>query len=581
MKKIYVLIFFLCCANFFAVAQEQVWHEAFLSKAFKISFSDTDNSWVVASISKSNNSSSPNLSLTKIDLSGNITWESTPSILEDYTGVAGMDILEDGHILVAVRVDVCDVGLPDSLYLYAPNGTQVKSFEYTADYYIDGVKALNGSHFLVMGNGTIQKMDTSQAVLWSLSGITMDWEQTIKTGIAPNGDVFIFSKNEIIKNNGLSGQQLNSLQTGYYEAVARLGSSFYLVDETQTVSVMDTSFSFGFATFDISTQFDKVYKLEALANGDFLALGKQGNRTRLCRFNGGFVLQDTASIDNAHLFINDFVTQNNQVAIVGADFSAEMANALHELPSFTPLSVHQFPSGSMSAFFKVLNPSLQGVSSGVDASVTALQYDDAVSTFGTCMVNDFYNHHLTNIKVTITNNGTVPLDEVTVFSRSDFKCPTYCASFFGFHQTFTNLNLAPGSSTVVNLGDIEFPTQTPSNLYDLCFWTGQANNKIDSNHSNDQFCMTIQTVNAEKITAAQPLAIFPNPVATHLNFTLPKTDNQATVQIFNAAGQLVRSEQNLVAPFNLDVSELTDGFYILKCQTATGSSYLGKFVLTR
>jgi hypothetical protein len=581
MKKIYVLSFLLCCANFFAVAQEQVWHEAFLSKAFKISFSNTDNSWVAASIYKQNDTDLPQLSLTKMDLSGNITWVSAPSVLQDYVSVAGMDILEDGHILVAARVDVCDAGLPDTLYLYAPNGALVKSFAYTAGYDIKGVRALAGSNFLVSGNDIVQKMDTSQAVLWSSSAASTNWDETMKTAIAPNGDVFIFSKNEIIKRNGISGQQLNILQTGYYQAVAQLESNFYLVDELRMVAMMDTSFNFGFANFDISNHLDKVYKLEALANGDFLALGKQGNRTRLCRFNGGFALQDTASIDNAHLFINDFATHNNQVAVVGADFSTTASNALHETPFFTPLMVSDFPSGSMAAFFKVLNSNLQGVSSGVDASVTALQYDEAISTFGICAGNDFYNHRVKNLKVTITNNGAVPLDEVTVYTRGDFNCPTYCATFFGFHQTFTNLNLAAGSAITVSLGDIEFPGQAPTNLYDLCLWTGQANNEIDILHSNDQFCSAIQTVNTEKIAAVQPLTIFPNPVANDLHFTLPQAEHPATVQIFDAAGQMVKNEQNLVAPFSLNLATLTEGFYILKCQTTYGSNYLGKFILAR
>ncbi len=104
-------------------------------------------------------------------------------------------------------------------------------------------------------------------------------------------------------------------------------------------------------------------------------------------------------------------------------------------------------------------------------------------------------------------------------------------------------------------------------------------NFLHDNYSGDAYIdniiineadMAVSSVNKGKI------AVYPNPVKSNLNFSLPNGEKISQISIHNMAGQKVLAQTLTNATINLET--LQAGTYIVTVTNAAGTSYSSKFI---
>jgi hypothetical protein len=90
----------------------------------------------------------------------------------------------------------------------------------------------------------------------------------------------------------------------------------------------------------------------------------------------------------------------------------------------------------------------------------------------------------------------------------------------------------------------------------------------------------LNTTSVAEVARPQGLKVYPNPTREQLHIELPVlSDRPIAVQLYNAQGQLLRSEQHLVSEPLLQLEALGSlpaGLYIVQLQ-ADGRSYVARF----
>ena len=211
-----------------------------------------------------------------------------------------------------------------------------------------------------------------------------------------------------------------------------------------------------------------------------------------------------------------------------------------------------------------------------------ISYDSLNSLFGTCIYpgTQYYrvfNHHFSNLSVTVKNFGTQPIHKVGIYTYKGDVCSASCSIPKALEWSF-DINLQSGQDTVLNLGDVTLELQDATQSAKVFIWTGAPNNKIDINSSNDSLSIFVTPVNIFEPNQIKELTIFPNPTNDILNITTNINEN-LRVQIINAAGQFIIDDMVIsLQNQSVDVSNLPSGFYVLKGMTDSGQSYIGKFI---
>jgi hypothetical protein len=108
--------------------------------------------------------------------------------------------------------------------------------------------------------------------------------------------------------------------------------------------------------------------------------------------------------------------------------------------------------------------------------------------------NQFGNAYLVKVyaEALIKNYGTNVLNECRINHSNG---PGYCTMYY-YTNMFSNLNLAPGDSTWVNLGLVHTEltnviTGTDTLQGDICVYTSHPNFKTDLIVPNDQYCENV------------------------------------------------------------------------------------------
>lgn len=557
--------------------QELLWQNEFLSKAEKITFSDFDNTWIVAGSEKRdpiNNWPFGYSYLAKLDTLGNLLWQVTHIGTQEITKVQALNVLDNGKILLSVNWNLCDVNGIDSLYLYASNGYLLKKesgFQSTSDF-----QPLNNKDFIVANYGKIQCVDTNLNVVWTYDSGTFYNRTILKQ--APNGNIFAFMEDSILNLHSTTGMLTNHYVTNMaQEGVAQSGEFFHTIDENQTVFLMDTAFNFGFATFDVADYFDEVYKaaIHPSSSNQLYVLGKKNSSSTFIVFSNGIFPMNTFALDTNYQFLSDFTFGNNQVAVVGGDFSE--TDFQYYQPYYPLWDIN---TGSAHSFFKTTDFSLSSFNSGVDIGITKIEFDALNFSSGNCVNNGYFSYDFQNVKVTVHNFGTVPIQEFNVYARFGNVCSFICVNTIQIKHLASVNTLHPNDSAVIHLGNINIPQQSSSGILDLCFWTEEAANKIDIHHNNDKFCETIQITNTLDLDNDAIIKVFPNPVMNTLQVENLDNEQIVNLQIFNISGQLIHSQMNTTSSqlHSIDVHFLQSGFYILKMTTENNSTITGKFI---
>jgi len=575
MKKLILITLTLLFFNSLYSQQEFLWQNEFLSRAEKVAFSEFDNTWIVTGSDQRDpigNWSYGYSYLAKIDTAGNLLWQKKHLGTQEVTKVQALEVLDNGKIILSVNWNLCDVYGTDSLYLFSPNGQLLKKsdgFQFTSDF-----QPLDNKDFIVAHYGKVQCIDTNLNVIWTYNSGTF-YDNTILKQ-APNGNIFAFMEDSILNFHSTTGILTNYYETNIeQEGVAQIGEFFYTIDENKMVLFMDTAFNFGFATFDVSPYFDEVYKadMKSSSSNQLYVLGKKNASSTFILLSNGISPTNTFVIDTSYQFISDFALSDNQVAVVGGDFSDEQFNWYQP---YYPLNVQR---GSAHSFFKTTDFSLTDHNSGIDIGITDIQFNQFSTSQGNCTV-PYMNYDFTNVQVVVKNFGTTPVQEFNIYGRFENTCSSICINTIQIKRAISINTLQPGDSATVSLNNVNIPFQANIGSLDLCFWTGEAVNKLDVNHDNDKYCSNVLLINTEQQFVENSINILPNPANHFINIELSNAIQNATIEIYNSAGQLQISQSNLNVNDlqNLNISALVNGFYILKITNSNNDTYIGKFI---
>ncbi len=82
----------------------------------------------------------------------------------------------------------------------------------------------------------------------------------------------------------------------------------------------------------------------------------------------------------------------------------------------------------------------------------------------------------------------------------------------------------------------------------------------------------LQVLSNAEISQATQIAMYPNPASTHIAFSLPNNAVKASVTIYAITGNLVLEENEVAADYQIDVSSLATGAYIIQVTTGTATN---------
>lgn len=261
-----------------------------------------------------------------------------------------------------------------------------------------------------------------------------------------------------------------------------------------------------------------------------------------------FLLDDTLGLKSQfpilskNQIINEIKTQDNQLLVIGDDHL--------KVPTFEFNIFSSYGhSNRMNAFIKTYDTLGNTQNYGVDVGVTNVESIGEIlySEFDSCYdggngMQATADVLLPNTMVEVTNFGIETVQSVAINFRYR-RCPNpfHQATRRYFEWTFSDLNLAPNESVILELGEIlmeRYPLQQDPNL---CFWTSVPNQKMDINHDNDEFCRPYLISDTdEESTLTELIEIFPNPVANTLFLKLKQPlTTPATLIIYNGLSQKI------------------------------------------
>lgn len=98
----------------------------------------------------------------------------------------------------------------------------------------------------------------------------------------------------------------------------------------------------------------------------------------------------------------------------------------------------------------------------------------------------------------------------------------------------------------------------------------------------DTLITSVKTTGLKSVISndnAKALVVYPNPAISKVNFLLPDANVEAIdYQLYNAMGQIVATKRSVPTTERVDLSNLSEGVYILKVVTTKGQNYLQSFV---
>lgn len=272
-------------------------------------------------------------------------------------------------------------------------------------------------------------------------------------------------------------------------------------------------------------------------------------------------------------------TYNKSLDLV-SQLAIPLQYAVHHKKDFSKTHiafVYDFPLTLYSGV-RFLDYSLQSTENALinstDIGIIDIQNENIEVT-----ANNLYPNVLTvtiSGQVLVKNDGNHWLNSCRInhFNSFAIACDDHV-----FSQEFEDLNLAPGDSMWIDLGQYHFNTNnytTDSVKLVNCVYTSFPNKQTDLTVSNDSFCETIYLgqLQTSTVPEKQPFSVFPNPANEELKIET-EIHNYTTIRIIDLQGKTL-----LELPFTDDlirISQLTAGFYFLQLATEFDASTTIKF----
>jgi len=216
------------------------------------------------------------------------------------------------------------------------------------------------------------------------------------------------------------------------------------------------------------------------------------------------------------------------------------------------------------------------------------------------MIQSFYNNATNNwdidrgIRRSYTTANLLDTLEVSVMENNVWElCTVYdynYDSLLNLSTSFIHKNLCLSGTAGIEkteyVYDNNYPHAELISPYDMEFFRHKmltGNNELYNSgqwYQDDidiYYWTTVIPNNSESVlSGSQGVTTYPNPASNSLHFELPKSTEPATVELYNAAGQRVISQQ--LSDNTLQLKDLPTGFYSYLVHQ-DGKAYSGKVII--
>ncbi|NET32026.1 MAG: T9SS type A sorting domain-containing protein [Cyanothece sp. SIO1E1] len=507
--------------------------------------------------------------LAMIDDEGNLLWERRiTNILGTERGLVSKIIpTTKGTFLVMGQASGCDYGLPGFLAEYDEEGNQLS---FKEEFEVGTIAVQLPSGDFITGNlewGSFSRVDQEEGLVWVKSLYSPYQFRLRDFALTPNGAAYALGENwlfridpddgDILVDIGVqTGMKLLQLegQNGVWvlqeEKLQRFDPDLQLLDEIQLSS--GTSF------YDIREINEEIYVLGRDANQD----------THIFVYDHNLQLLRDFNLLDRHFLVKDLAYHDGELLFVGNKIAGDFqwVNNIYylELP---------FRMQGSHIFTQTFNTIGQRPDNPLDVAVEGVSYQNASTPEDlgySCQGITF-----SGVEVKIENKGEEVLQEVSLNSRFN-RCQGICGSAFTYWYDFDNLNLAPGESISLPVGDISAPGIPEQDQVELCFWISRPNGKIDNLGANDIKCERLIINDVPVVSPDYQVHLFPNPAVDIVQLDFSDgilSDEQG--YIYNTLGQILETFLLPKGTKNkrLDIRHLPQGTYYLSV-----GAYSEKFV---
>ncbi len=507
--------------------------------------------------------------LAMIDDEGNLLWERRiTNILGTERGVVSSIIpTTKGTFLVVGQASGCDYGLPGFLAEYDVEGNQLS---FKEEFEVGTIAVQLASGDFITGNlewGSFSRIDQEEGLIWVKSLYSPYQFRLRDLAFTPNGATYALGENWLFRIDPDDGDILvdisisagvKLLQLAGRNGVWALQQGKLQRFDPDLQLLQEIQLSSGISFYDLREINEEIY-----------VLGRDANQnTHISVYDRNMQLIREFNLMDRHFLVKDLAYQNGELLFVGNKIAGdfEWVNNIYyiELP-FRMQGSHIFTQAFNSIGQRPDNP--------LDVAVAGVSYQSASTPEDlgySCQSITF-----SGVEVKIENTGEEVLQAVSLNSRFN-RCQGICGSAFTYWYDFDNLNLAPGESISLPVGDISAPGIPEQDQVELCFWVTKPNGKIDDQGANDIKCERLIINDAPSINPDYQLRLFPNPAVNilHIDFS-DGLLSEKQGYIYNTLGQILETFllPKGIKNKKLDILHLPPGTYYLSV-----GNYSEKFV---
>lgn len=497
--------------------------------------------------------------LAMIDDQGNLIWERRiHNILGTERGLVNKIIpTEKGSFLVIGEASGCDYGLPGFLAEYDIEGNQI-SFKEVFEVGQLSVQLPSGD--LLTGRpdwSNFGRVDQEEGLIWEQQLYFSHQFRLRDLALTPDGRAYALGERWLFRVDPEEGEILVDvpIQAGIKLLSLADENGIWLLQK-EKLQQFDADLEL-IREIALDSNIDG-YELREI-NQEIYVVGRNANQeTAVIVYDQDLDFLRDFSVMDRHFLVKDLAYRNSELLFVGNKIAGEYEGGVNlyygELP-FRIKGSHIFTQSFDTIGQRIENPldiAVEGIAYGGTPVTEDLGYNCQSITFS-------------GVEVKIENKGEEVLDEISLNSRFN-RCQSICASAFTYFYTFENLDLAPGESISLAVGDIHAPGIPTEDEVELCFWISTPNGKIDSQGANDMSCQRLLINDVPNLDEVFRLSLFPNPASKQLNLDFHQTlGSNLEGRIFNPLGQALQAFDvpKGINRKQLDIQDLPPGSYYL------------------
>ncbi|MEZ5038973.1 MAG: T9SS type A sorting domain-containing protein [Saprospiraceae bacterium] len=498
--------------------------------------------------------------LVMLDGTGQVLWERRiDNILGTEEGWVSQIIPQKtGNFLVIGEVQGCDYGLPGFMAEYDTLGNQIAFVEHWGAGEI--VTQLPSGDLLVGNSGwsNFGRIDLHEGTVWDRQLYASHQFHLKDIVILNEYEAYVLGEKWLFKIDPAEGELIEekSISNGVDLLVLPARGEILLLSGTNLMKY-DANLNL-LQTIDLEADV-QFYYLKTLGEEIYVVGRNAIHETTIKVLDEELrSIRTFTPFDRYHL-VNDLAIQQEEIIMVGneiaKDYQGEVRMHYRALP-YQLYGSHIFLQTFDRLGQKAPNPldvALVGIAVDGPPQIENLGYECQGLAFSA-------------VSIKIENTGTETIQSLALNSRFN-RCQAICQSAFTYHYPFENLNLAPGSSLSLPIGDFSAPGVPQDSDIELCFWLSLPNHKSDQIGANDMLCQSFIINGLTEINSSFQVNLFPNPVHDQLRigFEAPLV-RQVEGAIFNVLGQRLQVFTFLKGSQRkeLELSMLPSGTYFLK-----------------